>query len=429
MVRKLLGGVTLAALFGIFFACESCGQEGSVNGNLDGGDGGTSGSFGSSGGTSGSSGAPKECAAKESSASFTKKPVDILFVIDNSGSMSEEIREVENQINSNFASIIGASGIDYRIIMVTQHGRNTEQSVCIKAPLSGTNCSSVPASPAETATFFHHSIVVTSVDAWCKLLGSYGTADEFKKHPMGWGTLLRTEAFKVFVTISDDRMATACRVGGTAKKFDDMDTPAGATAAANAFDATLLALSPTHFGTAAKRNYVFHSIVGLQYGELSDKTKPTLPSAPLTTATCNSPGVKDAVNAGLGHQAISIKTGGLRYPSCRPAVGIPADYSPIFKEMAKGVIDGAKVACEFDVPPAPPGETLDLTTVVPRYMPSNGNAPVDFGQVPNAAACAAGKFFIEATKIKLCPATCDVVQADDKASIKVLFGCAPKAVN
>lgn len=383
---------------------------------------GSSGDFGSSGmasgGTSGASGGPA-CAAQEAAASLTKRPVDIVFVIDNSGSMSGEITETQNQVNTNFAALIEASKIDYRVIMVTRHGQNSAQSVCISQPLSGTTCMPVPAQPVETAKFFQHSIEIASTDAWCRMLTSFDTADEFNLHPTGWGSLLRPTSFKVFVTISDDHISSSCNVRGANKTFNDGNNAAAATTAADAFDAELLALSPAQFGTAAKRNYLVHAIAGFDWFDLADKTKAYPPTAPIATTKC---GI-DSVNPGYGHQALAIKTGGLRFPSCQP------NYTTIFKAMAAGIIDGAKVACEFPVPADPAGQTLDLSTVVPHYTPGAGGAGTDFGQVANVAACAANKFYIEANTIKLCPATCDTVQADPKAAIKVLFGCAPKGAN
>ena len=50
-------------------------------------------------------------------------------------------------------------------------------------------------------------------------------------------------------------------------------------------------------------------------------------------------------------------------------------------------------------------------------------------QVANAAACAPDKFYIENNTVKLCPQTCDKVQTDPTAAIKVLFGCKPKGAN
>jgi hypothetical protein len=402
---------------------ENLNSSGSSGTSGTSGTSGASGGFGSSGqssGTSGTSGGGKECAAQEAAASLTKRPVDIIFVIDNSGSMSGEIAEVEKQVNDNFATIIEASKIDYRVVMVTHHGANSQQRVCIKAPLSGApSCSPPPAQPVETAKFFHHSVDVQSTDAWCRLDEFYAKTDTFGKHPTGWGSLLRPNAFKVFVVISDDRVN--CSYNG--KTYNDRasagSTVADGTTAAATFDSTILALSPAQFGTAAKRNYMWHSIIALKEFDTADKTKAHPSTAPIVTDVCT-PGAQQPAT---GHQAMSKLTGGLRYPTC----GL--DYTTIFKAMATGIIDGAKVACEFPVPPAPAGQTLDLTTVVPHYTPGTGAAAVDFGQVANAGACAANKFYIEKNTIKLCPATCDAVQADPKAAIKVLFGCAPKGAN
>lgn len=382
--------------------------DGVTNGGSDGfGNGGDAG-----GGTA--DGGDNECAAQEAEATLVKRPVDIIFTIDNSGSMSDEITEVQNQVNQNFANLIEAAGVDYHVIMISRHGANSSQSVCISAPLSGTSCSPVPAQPAETAKFFHYSVEIASQDAWCKVLSTFGAKDEFNLHPNGWGPLLRAEAYKVFVTISDDRINTTCTVNGKAFSFKDMDTIAGATTAAAAFDTALLELSPAQFGTATERNYVHHAIAGFNWANPSDKTIAWTPDQPINEGNCGS----DSENSGKGHQAIAILTGGLRYPSCNP------NYTTIFQEIAKGVVAGAKVACEFDVPDAPAGQTLDLATVISRYTPGDGSAPVDFGQVADAAACAPNKFYIEDKKIKLCPDACATVQADPKAQMKILFGCA-----
>lgn len=435
-ISKSAAAVLATSCVLTLIACGSSSEAGTgedpINGTSGGttsGDppGGSSGEFGTTSGASGSSGDPKECAAQEAAATLAKKPVDIIFVIDNSGSMSDEILEVEKQINANFATIIEAAKIDYRVIMVTAHGAASSQRICVKAPLSGSTCSPIPAQPVETAKFFHHSITVNSTDAWCKLLTSYNTTDQFNKHTTGWGPLLRAGAFKVIAGISDDRISSSCTVGGTNKNFNDNNSAANAATAATDFDTTLLALAPAQFGTAAKRNYVYHSIVGVNWlgGGTPDFTKAIPSTDPVMATSCGN----DAVNVGHGHQALSIKTGGVRYASCRKPGNLPADYSAVFKEMAKSVISGATVACEFPVPSAPAGETLDLSTVVPRYTPGGGGASVDFGQVANAAACAPDKFYIENNVVKLCPASCDKVQADPTASIKVLFGCKPKGAN
>lgn len=44
-------------------------------------------------------------------------------------------------------------------------------------------------------------------------------------------------------------------------------------------------------------------------------------------------------------------------------------------------------------------------------------------------AAPARQFLFENNTVKLCPATCDKVQTDSTAAIKVLFGCKPKGAN
>src|SRR5262245_27178640 len=58
-------------------------------------------------------------------------PVDILWVIDNSGSMGEEEDRVQDNMN-NFAMSIAASGVDYHVIVITDTGH-----VNVPPPLGG----------------------------------------------------------------------------------------------------------------------------------------------------------------------------------------------------------------------------------------------------------------------------------------------------
>ena len=58
-----------------------------------------------SGGTSGT-GEGGACAQAESQATLVKEPIDIIVVLDNSGSMDEELDAVERNINVNFAEIL-----------------------------------------------------------------------------------------------------------------------------------------------------------------------------------------------------------------------------------------------------------------------------------------------------------------------------------
>jgi hypothetical protein len=414
---------TAAAIVAIGVACGSSDGGGAGgDANPEGGPGdlppGTPpGAFGDAAGQNDAPADAPACTQTKAQSKKITRPVDIILVIDNSLTMKDKITTVENQISTNLVSIVDAAKIDYRIILISAHGTDTvtQAKVCIKAPLSGTSCSPIPAQPAETARFFHHSMAVGSNDAFCAVLNGLDTTDEFNLHVGGYASLLRAPAFKVFIVLTDDRVSATCKN----KSFDDASSIAGGAGAADTFDSALINPHPTLFGDKNNRNYIWHSIVGLTDFDTLDKTKPSPPSAPITTNKCTT-----AFNPGTGYQGLSIQTGGLRYPIC----GL--DYSAIFAAIADSTITGAALACEFEIPSPPPGKTLDLSTVVPHFTPSGGGPAVDFRQVKDAASCLPNKFYIEDGKIKLCPDACTLVQSDSGgAQIDILYGCDPDQIN
>ncbi len=334
------------------------------------------------------------CASVSAKASLTKKPVDIIFVIDNSSSMEEEIQGVQDNINASFADIIRKSGLDYRVIMVTQHGSVGVYRVCIKAPLSGTSCAPVPWGPVfNPPIFYHYSTLVDSYNSLDALIKTYdgSRGDEYSLAPHGWAAWLRPEAFKVFVELTDDnaRMLSA-----------------------SSFDKNLLAMVPNQFGTAANRNYVWHSIVGVAAN--TNPKDPWLPSVPVVASKCLT-----AENSGSVYQELSILTGGLRFPLCDTT-----SYDSIFNSIAQGVVSGAKIACDFPLPPPPAGEVINLNTVLVTYTPMGIGTPETFRQVSAMNQCTAGAFYIEKNRIYLCPNTCQQVQQDNQAALSILFDCA-----
>lgn len=402
---------------------NTTGGSGATDSTSAGGSGGTGGTSSSSttsdtflfdaGAGDGAIDPDAACAAESASATLTKKPVDIIVVIDNSGSMGAEIAGVQDNVNQNFASIIEQSGLDYRVIMLARHGKaSSSQSVCVEAPLSGIpagGCATPPAQPVNNPPkFFHYSTEIASRDSWCKILSTFSAPDEFNLAPTGWKEWLRPEAYKTFIEITDD--GVGCSYNG--KTYQDSNNVAAGTATAPVFDVDLMALSPANFGDATARNYRFYSIVAMDFN--NPATKPYEPTDPIVTAKCPT-----AANNGTGHQALSILTGGLRFPICDTT-----SYDVVFQAIAEGVIQGAKVDCEFAVPDPPPGKMIDLATVQVAYTPGGGGAQTIFGQVKDASMCAPGSFYIEGgTTIKLCPEVCDLVQMDDTAKIDVLFGC------
>lgn len=381
------------------------------------------------------------CASSKAEAVLSKRPVDIIVIIDNSGSMDGEIHEVENQINQNFATIIGGSGLDYRVIMLSRYGSwKQSQSICVSSPLSGANCLAIfpdggastdAGKPQETPRFFHYNREIASEDGWCRLLDAFAKGDNqdgYTLHAAGFGPLLRAEAFKTIVLITDDGMncsVTANKPDGgtiTGTWNDNAQVDAGFTVAAS-FDLALRNMSPTQFGDPdGGRNYVYHSIVALadfagDAGADAGDPKMHPPTAPVITAMC-SPGAQEPAT---GSQALSVLTGGLRYPTCT------LSYTAIFQEMAKGVVQSSGVSCDFLVPQPPPGDTLDLNSLAVQYKPGGTGAVQEFSRAADLASCAANQFWLEGGAngtVHLCPSTCNTVKADLAASVSVVSGCA-----
>jgi hypothetical protein len=362
------------------------------------------------------------------------KPADIIIVIDNSGSMSQEINSVEQNINVNFAQILAASQVDYQVIMVTNHGTGS-YDVCIGPPLSGTtNCSGPPIEiPGQ---FYHYDVDIQSWDAPCSLLDTlYGSAAggrpaQAASNPNGlynngYNAFLRTEAVKIFLAITDDRVNCTCpgtycpspALSGTTLN-DNNDTSGSSTGqAANmavTFDQKLLGLAPAQFGSVAERNYIFHSIIGVD--KKANPSDPYQAFEPFQATKC----VTDAVNVGPGYQWLSKGTGGLRFPICQYA-----SFDAVFQEIAAGVVEGAAVPCEFVIPDPGNGQTLDLATLRVEYTPGGTGTPQLFDPVASSAACGLNDaaFYIEDDVIHLCPEACKKVTADQNAGVKVIAQC------
>lgn len=323
------------------------------------------------------------CAASEAQAESVARPVDIIFVIDNSGSMSDEILAVQNNINTNFAAIIGASQIDYRIVMISQHGDYQSQDICISAPLSGHSCSPIPGAPTNTSTFYHFSTYVDSHNSLDKLIDRYPV----------YQSALRPEALKIFVEFTDDQAENAYT-------------------SHTAFDAALLALSPEQFGTAAARNYIFHSVVGVK--AKADPTQAYAPTEAVETQKCAS-----AYESGTVYQELSRLTGGLRFPICETA-----SYDIVFQAVAQDVVASVSLPCSFAIPEADNGESVDPERILVKYQPGGNGASINLTHVATEAECTDNGWFLAAdSTISLCAGACALAEGDAAGEIKVLAAC------
>ena len=311
------------------------------------------------------------CAAQSTTA--TRAEVDIIVVIDTSGSMGEETNQVKANINT-FAQKIGATGLDYTVVMLAEKPPNIPfppgfplPGVCVPPPLAGAACADNP------PTFHQVNEAVGSLDSLSLILSKFPTY-------MPW---LRPTAFKVFIEVTDDNSTTI-----THQEFDQQ----------------LLALSSAQFGTAANRRYIFNSICGWKKGT------PVLDAAKCSTSE----------NIGEQYQHLSKLTGGIVDSVCE------TNYSGVFDNIANGLVK--KLGCEFAFPKNTTGQQTDPSSVAVNYTPGGG-AKKTLTQVTDASKCATipDAWYYDdnanPTKILFCPTTCTSAGADTSGKLEVAVGC------
>lgn len=351
-------------------------------------------------GTGGDTNPGNVCGTATAEATLTSEPVDIILVLDNSGSMADELEAVEQNINVNFANILEGSQVDYRLILISRHriedrsaSESASTSICVEQPLSG-----LPACPSPfpilSPRFYQYSIKIESTDSFDRILGTYNLPDDkYDLTLVGWHEWLRPEAKKVFLELTDDN--------------EDMPVDTFLTSLSN--------LSTEHFGTPEAPTFTFHSIVGIK--EKANPADPYLPSEPVEVATCTGNG-NVVENAGESYQDLSIRTGGLRFPLCEFG-----EYDTVFSTIAADVVTKASVACDFEIPPLPEGLELETDKVAVSHVTTD--ASVQFGQALTPADCQDNAFYILDNRIWLCPTTCEAVRANTSidSRVDVLFTC------
>jgi hypothetical protein len=159
-----------------------------------------------------------ECAAVSEMAELVPLPADIIFVVDNSGSMDFEATQIQAEMNG-FSDQIIASGIDVHVVLISSYPGNGN-GICIPDPLGNGGC---PDEDTNPPTFLHVDRQVGSNDAWENLLDTH----------QDWAPMWREESSKHIVVVTDD-----------SSDMPWMD-----------FDAQFRALDPSYI------DYIHHSVV------------------------------------------------------------------------------------------------------------------------------------------------------------------------
>jgi hypothetical protein len=351
-------------------AAAASGGGGSPGGGGNSGTGGINIDTGLGGGGSGGNGgfAGDACATTGSKAAEpTVLPADIIWAVDQSGSMNQETAYVQGKIND-FAKAIGNSNIDYRVVMIAS--TTTGNSICVPAPLANGSC-------GDSTRFRLVNQKVDSNDALNLIINQYSKYSDF----------LRPAATKHFVVVTDD---------------DATDSPMNS---AGAFTGALAGLQPS----GMFQKWIFHSVFAF---------------GAIPVFGCI--GVFGTGAAfGAVYDKLVTQTGGAKGEICL------GDWTQVFNAITTAVVVNSKVACEYDVPAPDPGQTLDPNKVNVDYLPGGQPPASPIFRVNDLAGCSSGAnqggwYFddnLNPKKIHLCPQTCAAVQSDPSAKIDVKFGC------
>ncbi len=315
----------------------------------------------------------QECATTEvvSTDVVGVQPADIIFAIDTSPSMVEEIGFVQTYMND-FSQQITDSGIDARVILISTPGSDSGDlltdllnslglvlGVCIAAPLGSGTCPEDSQQPQ----YQHVTRGVGSHDALNVMINSY---------PM-WRDLLRPQATKSIVVVSDDNA---------------VQSPNNSAAS---FAANLQALDPDMWAE--------WSFNGIFCGELCPP----------------------AASVGSVYQDLVTQTGGIHGELC------DQDFQPVFDRLAEQIIaaSGAEIACEWDFPKPPDGQSFAVDLVEVKHTDASGT--VDLSRVAQQGECSIGGWYYDnpltPNKIIACPETCTAIQDRPDGRINVAFGC------
>jgi hypothetical protein len=307
-----------------------------------------------------------DCAAISETASVGLQPADIIFIVDNSGSMDFEASSVQANLNA-FSSQIFLANIDAHVVLLSAYP-SSGQGICIAPPLGAGGC---PASDDNAPSFTHVDVGIGSNDGLQQLI----------QHFPDFAPVLRPTASRHVVIVSDDN--------------SDLSVAD--------FQSMWAGLDPNNAG------YQFHGIVADE--------------GPV--AACLNSNPCCAISAAVGSVYLDLinVTGGIFGNLCLQ------EFQPIFDELAQQVIAGATLACEYEIPPTPEGEDFDKDEVNVEFEDGNGGL-LSIGRVDGYADCANvsnGWYYDDPnapSRIIVCPQTCDTIQGFDSASVSIQFGCA-----
>lgn len=331
-------------------------------------------------------------------ATLESLPVDIIWMVDNSSSMEPSIAQVKQGMND-FAALIAASSLDYKVILLSKRGTG-DLDICIPQPLAGdASCGNGP-------RFFQSNIDILSTQPLEQFLGTLGQTNGYmlgqQRGGEPWAQELRPEATKTIVVVTDDNARLSATnfktFAGGQNPFNSLQLPPGI-------------LDPSWNGMFD--GFVFSAIYG--WGDANDPS-----------VVCQYPNMTSPPNSGSTYTTLVQSTGGVRAKLCD---GAPA-WASFFDSVAQAVVQSSAVDCVLAIPPPPAGEELDPEQVNVQLV--SGSDATIVPNVGSEAGCgsAEGWYYDDPTtptSVVLCEAACehaqDLAGPNQPGKVEVLFGC------
>lgn len=294
-------------------------------------------------------------------------PADIVFAIDTSPSMQEEVGFVRAAMNRFSQQLVDAS-VDARFVLVAAqdpppvNNPAAPKGICIDAPLGSGTC------PFDTKLprYQHVLVPVSSTDALYVVRNEY---DRYKG-------MLRPNSLKLYVVVSDGDSAMS------ADQFTD----------------DLQALDPTKIKPGL---WKFYGIF------------PFRQCSPIAT------------QVGVEYGKLVQQTGGVKGDLCQQADG----FTAVFDALARDAIASVHASCTWTIPPPPPGRDLEPGRLNFDMVRAADGLRITVGKVPSREECtpAHGGWYYDddanPTTIIACPSTCSTVMGATIREIGIRFGC------
>jgi hypothetical protein len=302
-----------------------------------------------------------ECAEARFDADTGRRAGNIVWVIDTSGSMEEEATQVQDNMNAFVTSIVAAGLADYRVVVISE-----QDYVTVADPLG-----------SDDVHFRFIEEEVSSNEPLEDLLARLPDYKEF----------LLPDAVTHFVVVTDDESDISAEdfIGSMGEELGS--------------------------------EFRVHAIASPP-GEMPPPGDDDDDDDDDDDSGCVGPN-GDAAAPGVQHYRAAELTEGLTFSICTE------DWSALFGELAKAVIDSAPLPCELEIPAPGAGQTLDPDLVNVLYTAPDA-AQVAIPRASAEAQCTGTSawYYDDAespTRIILCPEACTAAQQG--GALELAFGC------